>query len=197
MACYPLFCRWLILTHTLEGNNDSWTNGRSHAKQINPIISITVPLFKANNMFDPPPTGEEKVAGLWKSAVSAPPLESIVSNGRPASEWSDRPPRLCDNSGLSVMQPSTIIRARASRLEVKLNEVVMFVTSSLVLSDVKRLHQVHPGAWGQPGTRSLGIWNAENSDDIRSLLCWMVDGRSVRGQLCCSNVAGEAHSVAM
>ena len=64
------------------------------------------------------------------------------------------------------MQPSTIIRARASGLEVKLN-VVMFVTSPLVLSDVKRLHQVQREAWGQPGSWSLGFWNAENSDDIR------------------------------
>ena len=61
------------------------------------------------------------------------------------------------------MQPSTIIRARASGLEVKLNEVVMFVTSPLVLSDVKRLHQVHRGAWGQPGSRSLGAaWQPES-----------------------------------
>ena len=91
------------------------------------------------------------------------------------------------------MQPSTIIRARASGLEVKLNEVVMFVTSPLVLSDVKRLHQVQCGAWVQPGSWSLGFWNAENSDDIRySVLDGEVlqrGGRSVRGQLCYSNVA--------
>ena len=157
MACYPLFCHWLILTHTLEGNNDSWTNGDSHAKQINPIISITVPLFKVNNIcliLLPPVRKKSQVCE--NQPCQLPPLESIFSNGRrPASAWSDRPPRLCDNSGLSVMQPSAIIRARASRFEVKLND---FVTSSLVLSDVKRLHQVQRKVWDSGTLKTLMIF---------------------------------------
>ena len=70
-----------------------------------------------------------------RKEVSSPQsaVKSIVSSGSWIIGMLGRPlldSRLCDNFGLSVMQPALVIRARASRLEVKFNQVDIFNLAS-------------------------------------------------------------------
>ena len=72
---------------------------------------------------------KKKRSQLPRSAV-----KSIVSSGSWIIGMVGLPlldSRLCDNFGLSVMQPALVIRARASRLvEVKFNQVDIFNLAS-------------------------------------------------------------------
>ena len=70
-----------------------------------------------------------------RKEVSSPKsaVKSIVSSGSWIIGMVGLPlldSRLCDNFGLSVMQPALVIRARASRLEVKFNQVDIFNLAS-------------------------------------------------------------------